>query len=59
MNFKDIMCDNLLLIVPSNQKEEIVYQISLLDQIYSYKILSDVELKKALLLIMIIKLLSI
>lgn len=49
MNFKDIMCDNLLLIVPSNQKEEIVYQISLLDQIYSYKILSDVELKKALL----------
>ena len=49
MSLSEIMTDDLLLIVPSNLKEKVVEKVSSLSKIYSYKIVSDVQLKKTLL----------
>lgn len=40
------MCDNLLLIVPTNIKTNLIEEISSLNTFYSYKIIDDSELKK-------------
>ena len=43
---KKIICDNLLLIVPNNIKNEIIKEITSLDSFYSCKVISEIEIKK-------------
>ena len=49
MKIIDYLCNDLIIVSPNNIKDEIVKEISLVDKMYSYKIITENELKVSLL----------